>query len=69
MKLGLDINNRTGLSLYRPGQQDLTLSLADNLTSPDMPDSLAAFMQLATTKPTVRRFDFATVKGKYGIRL
>ncbi|KAH8429108.1 uncharacterized protein LDX57_006778 [Aspergillus melleus] len=62
LKLGLDINNRTGLSLFRPGQQDLTLSLADNLTSPDMPDSLATFMQLATTKPTVRRFDFATVK-------
>ncbi|PLB51546.1 hypothetical protein P170DRAFT_80734 [Aspergillus steynii IBT 23096] len=62
LKLGLDINNRTGLSLFRPGQQDLTLSLADNLTSPDMPDSLANFMKLATTKPTVRRFDFATVK-------
>ncbi|RAQ51916.1 hypothetical protein AFGD_006389 [Aspergillus flavus] len=62
LKLGLDINNRTGLSLYRPGQQDLTVSIAENLTAPEMPDRLADFMQIAMVKPMVRRFDFATVK-------
>ncbi|KAF7592127.1 hypothetical protein BBP40_000675 [Aspergillus hancockii] len=62
LKLGLDINNRTGLSLYRPEQKDLTVSIADNLTKPEMPDKLTDFMQLAMTKPMVRRFDFTTVK-------
>jgi hypothetical protein len=63
LKLGLDINNRTGLTLYRPEQKDLTVSIADNLTNPEMPDKLTDFMQLAMTRPMVRRFDFATVKG------
>ncbi|KAF5866729.1 hypothetical protein ETB97_009886 [Aspergillus alliaceus] len=62
LKLGLDINNRTGLSLYRPGQPDLTVSVAENLTAPEMPDRLADFMQIAMVKPMVRRFDFATIK-------
>ncbi|KNG82049.1 hypothetical protein ANOM_010337, partial [Aspergillus nomiae NRRL 13137] len=62
LKLGLEINNRTGLSLYRPGQHDLTVSIAENLTTPEMPDRFADFMQVAMVKPMVRRFDFATVK-------
>ncbi|KAF9895235.1 hypothetical protein FE257_000137 [Aspergillus nanangensis] len=62
LKLGLDINNRTGLSLYRPAQQDLTMSVAENLVPSDMPDSLTEFLQLSMAKPMVRRFDFATVK-------
>lgn len=62
LKLGLDINNRTGLSLYRPAQQDLTVSVAENLVTPEMPDTLTEFLQLAMVKPMIRRFDFATVK-------
>ncbi|KAE8149886.1 Cys/Met metabolism PLP-dependent enzyme-domain-containing protein [Aspergillus avenaceus] len=62
LKLGLDINNRTGLSLYRPAQRDLTVSIAENLTNPEMPDKLTDFMQLAMAKPMIRRFDFASVK-------
>ncbi|KAL4801987.1 hypothetical protein BDV18DRAFT_154601 [Aspergillus unguis] len=63
LKLGLDVNNRTGLSLYRPAQHDLTVSAAENLIPPDMQDSLADFLQVAMTKPMVRKFDFMTLKG------
>ncbi|KAL2824818.1 hypothetical protein BDW59DRAFT_172734 [Aspergillus cavernicola] len=63
LKLGLDVNNRTGLSLYRPGQQDLTVSAAENLITPDMPDQLTDFLQTAMVKPMVRRFDFMSLKG------
>ncbi|KAE8353860.1 hypothetical protein BDV28DRAFT_99329 [Aspergillus coremiiformis] len=62
LTLGLDINNRTGLSLYRPGQEDLTVAIAENLTNAEMPDRLADFIQIAMVKSMVRRFDFATVK-------
>ncbi|PKX90368.1 uncharacterized protein P174DRAFT_424548 [Aspergillus novofumigatus IBT 16806] len=62
LKLGLDVNNRTVLSLYRPAQQDLTVSIADNLVPAQMPDQIASFMQIAMVKPMVRRFDFASLK-------
>ncbi|KAL5337443.1 hypothetical protein BJX70DRAFT_389226 [Aspergillus crustosus] len=63
LRLGLDVNNRTGLSLYRPGQQDLTVSAAENLITPEMPDKLTEFLQAAQTKPMVRKFDFMALKG------
>ncbi|KAL4771016.1 hypothetical protein BDW60DRAFT_71610 [Aspergillus nidulans var. acristatus] len=63
LKISLDINNRTGLSLYRPAQQDLTVSAAENLIPPDMQDKLADFLQIAMAKPMIRKFDFMTVKG------
>ncbi|KAI9372109.1 hypothetical protein BJX61DRAFT_508442 [Aspergillus egyptiacus] len=63
LKLGLDVNNRTGLSLYRPAQQDMTVSAAENLITPDMPDNLTEFLQTAMVKPMIRKFDFMTLKG------
>ncbi|EAW20898.1 uncharacterized protein NFIA_114300 [Aspergillus fischeri NRRL 181] len=62
LKLGLDINNRTGFSLYRPAQQDLTVSIAENLVPAEVPDQIANFMQIAMVKPMVRRFEFASLK-------
>ncbi|KAJ5975027.1 hypothetical protein N7481_008734 [Penicillium waksmanii] len=62
LKLGLDVKNRTGMSLYRPAQQDLTVSLADNLVRPEMPDQVADFLQKMTAKPMVRRLDFANIQ-------
>ncbi|KAL3465195.1 hypothetical protein BJX64DRAFT_275311 [Aspergillus heterothallicus] len=63
LRLGLDVNNRTGLSLYRPAQQDLTVSAAENLITPEMPEKLTEFIQAAMVKPMVRRFDFGSLKG------
>ncbi|RAK77079.1 uncharacterized protein BO72DRAFT_378266 [Aspergillus fijiensis CBS 313.89] len=62
LKLGLDVNNRTGLSLYRPGQKDLTVSVAENMVIPEMPDKLTDSLSKIMANPTIRRFDFATVQ-------
>ncbi|KAF4266155.1 hypothetical protein CNMCM8812_001445 [Aspergillus fumigatus] len=62
LKMGLDVNNRTGFSLYRPAQQDLTVSIAENLVPAEVPDKIANFMQIAMVKPMVRRFEFASLK-------
>jgi hypothetical protein len=63
LKLGLDVNRITGMSLYRPAQEDLTVSLADNLIRPEMPDQVSQFLQKAAAKPMVRRFEFASMQG------
>jgi hypothetical protein len=49
--------------LYRPGQQDLTVSAAENLITPEMPEKLTEFLQTAMVKPMVRKFDFASLRG------
>ncbi|KAJ5605238.1 hypothetical protein N7510_010392 [Penicillium lagena] len=64
LKLSLDVSRKTSMSLFRPAQQDLTLSLADNLIRPELPDQLSAFLEKLTAKPMIRRFDFGSVKGK-----
>lgn len=63
LKLGLDVNRITGMSLFRPAQQDLTVSLADNLIRPELPDQISEFLQRATAKAMVRRFEFASMQG------
>jgi hypothetical protein len=63
--MSLDVSRKTSLSLFRPAQQDLTLSLADNLIRPELPDQLSAFLEKLTAKPMIRRFDFGSVKGKF----
>lgn len=63
MKIGLDVSRKTGMSLFRPAQQDLTVSLADNLVRPEMTEQMADFLQKATAKPMVRRLDFGTMQG------
>ncbi|KAJ5806769.1 hypothetical protein N7474_010361 [Penicillium riverlandense] len=62
LKMSLDVSRKTSLSLFRPAQQDLTLSLADNLIRPELPDQLSAFLEKLTAKPMIRRFDFGSVK-------
>lgn len=62
MKIGLDVGRKTGMSLFRPAQQDLTVSLADNLVRPEMSEQVADFLQKATAKPMVRRFDFGSMQ-------
>lgn len=65
LKLGLDVTNRTGLSLYRPGQTDMTLSVAENLAPAEVTDSLSELLPTTMVKPMIRRFNFATLDGMY----
>lgn len=67
MKIALDVNRKTGMSLYRPAQQDLTVSLADNLIRPEMSNQVADFLQKVTAKPMVRRLDFASMQGMFSV--
>ncbi|KAJ5180905.1 hypothetical protein N7492_004115 [Penicillium capsulatum] len=62
LKIGLDVSRKTGMSLFRPAQQDLTVSLADNLIPPEMPEQVTDFLQKATAKPMIRRLDFGTMQ-------
>lgn len=63
LKIGLDVQRNTSMSLFRPAQQDLTLSLADNLIRPEMTAQLTGFLEKITAKPMVRRLDFPTMQG------
>ena len=63
LKLGLEVTKPTCMSLYRRAQQDLTISVAENLINPEMPDKLTELLQTAMVKPMVRRFEFASLKG------
>lgn len=63
LKIGLDVNRKTGMSLFRPAQQDLTVSLADNLIQPELPGQVAGFLEKVTTTPMVRRLEFASMNG------
>ncbi|KAI3118792.1 hypothetical protein CBS147330_8808 [Penicillium roqueforti] len=62
LKIGLDVQSKTSMSLFRSGQQDLTLSLADNLIRPELPGQLTGFLEKIKTKPTIRRLDFPTMQ-------
>ena len=63
LKIALDVGRKTGLSLFRPAQQDLTVSLADNLIRPEMSEQVTDLLQRVTAKPMVRRFDFKSLQG------
>jgi hypothetical protein len=65
LKIGLDVNRQNSMSLFRSAQQDLTLSLADNLIRPEMPDQLTGFLEKITVKPMVRRLEFPTMQGMF----
>ena len=62
LKLGLDVDKMTGLSLYRPAQEDMTVSVAANLVKSDLPDQLTELVQRIKVTPMVRRFDFVNVE-------
>jgi hypothetical protein len=64
LKIALDVNKKTGMSLFRAAQQDLTVSLADNLVPSEMPEQVADFLQKITAKPMIRRLDFASMERK-----
>ncbi|KAI2791969.1 hypothetical protein POX_b01998 [Penicillium oxalicum] len=62
LRLGLDVKRATGMSLFRAPQHDLTISLADNLIRPEMPEQVSEFLRKGTAKPMIRRYEFTTVQ-------
>ena len=45
----------------------MTVSVAENLVRPELPSTLTDFLQTAMVKPMIRRFDFASLQGKYSV--
>ncbi|KAJ5951654.1 uncharacterized protein N7479_010067 [Penicillium vulpinum] len=62
LKIGLDVHRQMSMSLFRSAQQDLTLSLADNLIRPELVGQLTSFLEKITVKPMIRRLDFPTMQ-------
>lgn len=63
--MGLDVQRPTSMSLFRPAQHDMTLSLADNLIPPELPGKMTGLLEKITTKPMIRRLDFPTMQGMF----
>ena len=65
LKVGLDVDNKTGLTLYRPAQEDMTVSVAANLVKGELlPGRLAELVQKVKVMPLVRSFDFSSMEGR-----
>ncbi|WEW59010.1 hypothetical protein PRK78_004478 [Emydomyces testavorans] len=62
LKIGLDVNISTVMTLYRPPQNDLGIAVAENLVPKELPDELAAFHSAVSSKPLVRKYNFASIQ-------
>ncbi|CRG91567.1 Protein stoned-B [Talaromyces islandicus] len=62
MKIGLDTNFDTALYMYRAQQEDMTVSIAENLVEKELPDRLTQFLEAAKTKPMIRRYEFSSLE-------
>ena len=62
--MSLDVYNMTGLSLYRPAQEDMTVSVAANLVKSETPAQLTGIIQKIRTGPMVRNFEFSSPEGE-----
>ncbi|KAI5310528.1 hypothetical protein KEM55_005791 [Ascosphaera atra] len=62
MKLNLDPQAMTTMSLYRGGQHDLTVSYADNLAPTESRETISRFLKAAGSTPTIRKFHFNSVR-------
>ncbi|KAH8692351.1 hypothetical protein BGW36DRAFT_363345 [Talaromyces proteolyticus] len=62
LKISLDANFNTALYMYRAQQEDLTVSIAENLVEKDLPDRVTQFLEAARSKAMVRCYEFATLQ-------
>ncbi|KAL1878417.1 hypothetical protein Plec18167_004489 [Paecilomyces lecythidis] len=62
LKIGLDVSKSTVLNVYRPPQEDMTISLAENLVQKDYPETVTKLLQLIKSRPMVRKYDFASLQ-------
>lgn len=65
MKIRLDPNFDTAFYMYRAQQEDMTVSIAENLVEKELPDRLTQFLESAKTKPMVRRYEFSSLESKF----
>lgn len=63
LKINLDVNSLTAISVLRPPQSDMTVAVAENLTHKEMPSQLTEFLNIARSSPIIRRYDFGSISG------
>ncbi|KAL1958803.1 hypothetical protein VTO42DRAFT_3640 [Malbranchea cinnamomea] len=62
LKVSLDVNTPTAISIIRPGQLDLGVAIAENLVPKELPGNVTNFMKAVTTQPMIRRFNFMSLE-------
>ncbi|KAJ9200424.1 hypothetical protein DTO164E3_3999 [Paecilomyces variotii] len=62
LKIGLDVGKKTVLNVYRPPQEDMTISVAENLVAKDYPETVTKLLQLMKSTPLVRKYEFASLQ-------
>ncbi|KAK2836873.1 hypothetical protein FQN49_006633 [Arthroderma sp. PD_2] len=62
LKLSLDINVPTALSVMRPPQDDLGIAVAENLVSKEMPAQMEDLLTVSRSKPIIRKYTFSSLQ-------
>lgn len=61
LKIALDPHSMTTFSIYRRAQSNLTVSVASNLVSHDVQESVFRFLRMLPITPTSRRLQFQSL--------
>lgn len=64
LKISLDINVPTTLSVMRPPQDDLSVAVAENMVPKEVPAQMKELLTVSRTQPIIRKYNFATLQGQ-----
>jgi hypothetical protein len=64
MQIRLDVGRIPELKVYRPPQEDMTISIAESEVKSDVPERLDALLQAISVSNTVRTFSFTSLEGE-----
>ncbi|EZG08793.1 hypothetical protein H106_01988 [Trichophyton rubrum CBS 735.88] len=62
LKISLDINVPTTLSVIRPPQDDLSVAVAENMVPKEVPAQMKELLTVSKTQPIIRKYNFATLQ-------
>ncbi|PGH11176.1 hypothetical protein AJ79_05018 [Helicocarpus griseus UAMH5409] len=62
LKIALDVNMPTAMSILRPPQQDLGISVAENLVPKETAGNMTQLLRAAQTTPVIRRYIFSALQ-------
>ncbi|EFQ99784.1 hypothetical protein MGYG_02797 [Nannizzia gypsea CBS 118893] len=62
LKISLDINVPTTLSVMRPPQDDLSVAVAENMVPKEIPAQMKELLTVSKKKPIIRKYNFATLQ-------
>lgn len=63
LKISLDINVPTTLSVIRSPQDDLSVAVAENMVPKEVPAQMKELLTVSKMKPIIRKYNFATLQG------